>query len=116
MRSADDVTAAIERLIDANRTLRSQLLTNERILVHALQLITDGAGVGHTLMSVPSVRDRRAAEEAVRSLYEARHKVREAIIPAAIADGLGVGEVAEAFGIPLESVVAYASEVTAGPL
>jgi hypothetical protein len=107
---ASEVTAAIEGLIEANRALRAQLLANERILARAIDLINSGASVGHTLMTVPSVHDRRAAEEGVRSLYEARHRVREVLIPAAMAEGLELVDIAEAFGIPLEAIIGFASQ------
>ncbi len=101
---------AIKELIEANRALRSQLLVNEGILTQTLQLLNEGAGVGQTLMSVPSVQDRRAAEDAVRSLYEARHKVRSVVIPAAVRDGLGLVDIANAFGVPLDAITGYANQ------
>ena len=105
------MTEAIKALIGANRTLRSKLLASERVLARSVRLIDDGTSVGETLVKVPSVQERRAAEDAVLSLYEARHKVREAVIPAAIADGLSIGEIATAFGVPLDTVMGYADRV-----
>jgi len=105
------VTAAIKELIAANRALRSKLVVNERVLAEAVRLIEDGASVGQTLVTVPSVPQRRAAEDAVISLYEARHKVREAVIPAAIADGISVGDIATAFGVPVDMIVGYVDRV-----
>jgi DNA-directed RNA polymerase specialized sigma24 family protein len=105
------VKAAIEDLISANRTLRSKLLGTEEVLTQTIQLLDEGASVGEVLATVPSVMERRAAEDAVKSLYEARHRVREAVIPAAIADGMSVGEIAAAFGVPLESIISYADRV-----
>jgi hypothetical protein len=61
-------------------------------------------------MTAPSVQDRRAAEDAVRSLYEARHKVRKAVIPAAIRDGLELVDIANAFGVPLDAITGYANQ------
>ena len=109
--SPSEVTAAIRELIGANRTLRSKLLASERVLAQAVRLIDDGKGVGETLVTVPSVQERRAAEDAVLSLYEARHKVREAVIPAAIDDGLSLVDIATAFGVPLDTVIGYADRV-----
>ncbi len=97
--------------MSANRTLRSKLLDNERVLARAVELIDGGASVGETLVTVPSVQQRRAAEDAVTCLYEARHKVRETVIPAAIADGISVGDIATAFGVPLDTVVGYADRI-----
>jgi hypothetical protein len=105
-----EVTAAIEGLIEANRALRVQLLVNEGILTQAVELLNGGAGVGETLMSLPSVSDRRAAEEGVRSLYEARHRVREVLIPAALGEGLELVDIASAFGIPIEAIIGFASQ------
>jgi hypothetical protein len=105
------VTTAINDLISANRALRSKLLDDERVLTHAVQLIGEGTSPGQVLVTVPSVQERRAAEDAVIALYEARHKVRVAVIPAAVADGISVGDIATAFGVPLDTVVGYADGV-----
>jgi hypothetical protein len=70
--SPADVTAAIEELIEAYQVLRHRILINEGILSEALEQINGGAGVGQTLMTIPSLRERRAAEEAVLSLYDTR--------------------------------------------
>ena len=109
--SPSEVTAAIRKLISANRLLRSKLLANERVLLRAVRLIDGGVSVGQTLVAVPSVQERRAAEDAVIALYEARHKIREAVIPAAIADGISVGDIATAFGVPMDMIVGYADRV-----
>lgn len=106
--SPSEVTATINDLIDANRNLRSKLLANEQVLAEAVRMINGGASVGDTLATLPSVQPRRAAEDAVKALYEARRKVREAVIPAAIAEGMPVGDIVTAFGVPLDTVVAYA--------
>jgi DNA-directed RNA polymerase specialized sigma24 family protein len=107
------VTAAIKDLISANRTLRLKLLESERVLARAVRLIDEGTSPGQVLVTVPSVQQRRAAEDAVMALYEARHKVREAVIPAAIADGLSVVDIATSFGVPLDTVVGYADGIAA---
>jgi DNA-directed RNA polymerase specialized sigma24 family protein len=109
--SPSEVTAAINDLISANRALRSRLLDSERVLAQAVRRIDGGTSPGQVLVTVPSVQQRRASEDAVTALYEARHKVREAVIPAAIADGLSVGDIALAFGVPLDTVVGYADGV-----
>ncbi|MGB7052512.1 MAG: hypothetical protein WBG41_13155 [Acidimicrobiales bacterium] len=108
--SVDEVKEAIKELIEANRALRSQLLVNEGILTEAIRSLDAGVGVGRTLMTVPSVHDRRAAEDAVRSLYEARHEVRKAVIPAAMRDGLELVDIANAFGVPLDAITGYANQ------
>jgi hypothetical protein len=106
--SPSEVTAAINDLIYANRNLRSKLLASERVLAQAVRLINGGASVGETLTTLPSVQPRRAAEDAVKALYEARRGVREVVIPAAIAEGISVGDIVTAFGLPLDTIVAYA--------
>lgn len=108
--SPADVTAAIEELIEAYQVVRHRILVNEGILTEALEQINGGAGVGQTLMTIPSLRERRAAEEAVLSLYDTRHKLRKVVIRTAVAEGLGVGDLAKAYGISLDSVIGYASE------
>jgi DNA-directed RNA polymerase specialized sigma24 family protein len=105
------VTAAINELISANRTLRSRLLDSERVLAQAVRRIDEGTSPGQVLMTVSSVQQRRASEDAVTALYEARHRVRGTVIPAAIADGLSVGDIAIALGVPLDTVVGYADGV-----
>jgi hypothetical protein len=104
------VTAAIEELIEAYQVLRQRILVNEAILTEALEQISGGAGVGETLMTIPSLRERRAAEEAVLSLYDTRHKLRKVVIRSAVAEGLGLGDLAKAYGISLDTVIGYSSE------
>jgi hypothetical protein len=63
--SPPEVTASINDLVSANRALRSKLLDNERFLTHAVQLMDEGTSPGQVLVTVPSVQDRRAVENAV---------------------------------------------------
>jgi hypothetical protein len=109
--SSGDVVAALEELIEAYHVLRDRLMVNEAILAEALEQIKGGAGVGETLRTVRSLQERRAAEEAVLWLYDARHKLRQAVIRAAVAEGMDVGELAKAYGLPLDTVISYASEM-----
>ncbi len=109
-----DVPSAIEGLIEANLALRTQLEANEKILRRALLMLADGSGVARTLQAIPSIDARAAAEVAVKELYEARHEVRQAVIRAALDEGMTVAEVASAFGIPAEQVVGYSPDTSAG--
>lgn len=109
-RLTDQVAEAIENLIDANDSLRSQLQINDDVLGDVLELISGGASVAETLKRVPTVEHRRAIDEAVRLVYDARQHVRQVVIPAAVAEGVDVSNIASAFGVTLEVVAGHAHE------
>src|SRR5665213_1392388 len=93
------VTEAISALIESNRQLRSRLQLQERLLKSALHRIGSGESIAGPPGGIPTVDDRHQSEDAVRVFYARRSEVREAIVAAALDEGLTVAEVASAFGI-----------------
>ena len=113
-RLTEQVEDAIENLLEANDSLREQLQINDDVLSDILSLIGGGASVAETLKRVPTVEHRRAIDEAVRSAYEARQRVREVVIPAAVAEGVDASNIAAAFGVTLDVVAGHAHETVRG--
>jgi hypothetical protein len=105
-----EVALAIEDLIEALDALRSQLQLNENVLGDVLGLITGGASVAETLRRFPAVEDRQSIDDAVRSVYEARQRIRHVMIPAAIAEGVDMCDIARAFGVTLDTVAGHAHD------
>ena len=103
-------TRAIEALIASNRGLRAQLQFQERLLNSALVRIADGDSLARTMGSVPSREERRQSEEAIREFYSRRSDVRDAVVEAALAEGLTIAEIASAFGIHHEQIVSHVSK------
>ena len=71
----EELADSVEGLIAANRSLRMQLERNERILRQGLTMIERGVTVVDTLQVVPSLPERRAAEDAVTERFDARHRL-----------------------------------------
>ena len=104
------VAESIEALIGAHRELRMRLEDNERILNRALVELAEGTRVAHAMRAVPSIEARAASEAAVQALYAARHRVREAVIGAALQEGMSITEVAAEYGVAPDVVVGFANE------
>jgi hypothetical protein len=104
------VTEAIAALIESNRQLRSRLQLQERLLKSALMRIGNGESIAGTMIAIPTVDDREQSEDAVRLFYARRSDVREAVVEAALDEGLTVAEVASAFGIHHEQVAAHVAK------
>ena len=108
--AVDELTDAVEGLISANRSLRMQLERNERILRQGLTMIERGVTVVDTMQVVPSLPERRAAEDAVTELFDARHRLRRAVVYAAIKDGLRPQRIAHMMEVSVHLVCALAAE------
>lgn len=102
-----EVTAAVKELIQANLTAREQLEENERLLRSALASIEGGASIETTLRAMPTIEERAANSEAVRSFYERRIDLRTATIKAALDEGMTVTDLAAVFGIPYEVIASH---------
>ena len=108
--SIGELTDAVEGLITANRSLRMQLERNEPILRQGLTMIERGVTVVDTLQVVPSLPERRAAEDAVTELFDARHRLRRAVVYAALKDGLTPERIAHMMEVSVHLVCALAAE------
>ena len=108
-RARVQVEAAIEALIGVNLHLREQLEQNEQLLRDTLEHLRGGASIADAMTAIPSTADRQVAEDAVRDFYARRSEVRIAVIAAALAEGMSIPEVAEAFCIPHDQVALAAA-------
>jgi len=108
--SRQHLRESINLLVQANLAVRSQLVDNERLLAEALAQIDAGVAVEDILSAMPTVEERTANIEAVQKFYARRSDVRAAAIRAALDEGTNVSELAEAFGLPHETIVSHAVE------
>ena len=102
-----EVITAIKELIRANLSAREQLEENERLLRSALACIEEGTSIETTLRAMPTIEERAANSEAVRSFYERRIDLRTATIKAALDEGMTVTDLAAVFGIPYEVIASH---------
>jgi len=106
------VVAAINELIEANRVTRSQLEDNERLLRESVVCVEAGVPIGEILRSLPTVEERAANREAVRSFYAKRAELRDTIIKAALDEGMTVSDLAATFGIPHDVIASQVAMST----
>lgn len=108
-----EVIEAITNLIEANLVARAQLEENERLLRFSIARIEQGASVGETLRTLPTVEERSANTAAVQSFYARRIDLRTAIIRAALDEGMTVSDLAAVFGIPHEVIASHVARTAA---
>ena len=113
--SRREVMQAITDLIEANLVARAQLEENERLLRLSISRIEEGASIGETLRSLPTVEERSANTTAVRSFYARRSDLRTAIIRAALDEGMTVSDLAAVFGIPHEVIASHVARTAVEP-
>ena len=101
------VIAAINALIEANLIARSQLEDNERLLRESIVRVESDVTIGEILRSLPTVEERAANREAVRSFYARRAESRDVIIKAALDEGMAVSELGASFGIPHDVIASH---------
>ena len=94
----DDLTPVVLALIEQNLKLRSQLEHNEQFLRSALSEIAEGSRLTDVLEQHPVRATMEATDHAVTGLFEARHKVRNAVIRIALSEGMSVEDIANVFG------------------
>jgi DNA-directed RNA polymerase specialized sigma24 family protein len=105
-----EVEAAAEAFIDAIADLRRQLEINEALVHQALNHFRSGASMARTMTEVPSAGARASAQDAVRSFYAGKNRMRVAVTTAALEEGLSVAEIAEVFTIPHDVVASISAE------
>jgi len=106
------VRQAIADLAEATAQLRRHLESNERLHIRALESLDAGLSIKETMAAIPSFEERKTAEDSMQHLYSVRHQVREAVITAAVEEGMSVPEIAVAYGLPVDRAAAYVSALT----
>ena len=101
------VIASIEKVIEAVRVLRLEVEIGEEVLHRAAVHLREGHGIAGTLEDVPVLETRRATDAAVTGIYEAMHDLREVVIEAGLAEGMAPARLAEAYGVPLATVIRH---------
>ena len=101
---------AIHQLIEANLVARAQLEDNERLLRRSMAQLEAGVTIGDTLRSLPTVEERAANTEAVRTFYARRSDLRTAIVKAALDEGMSVTDLAAVFGIPHDVIASHVAK------
>jgi len=106
---AEILLAAIRELARANHELQTVLDHNAQILTDALGTL----GSEHIASKVLSCREvvegQTRSDEAMTQLFDARHRLRRALVAQALHEGVPVPLLAELLGVRPDLVQAYAS-------
>ena len=105
-----DVMRAITQLIEANLVARAQLGENERLLRISIARLEAGVTIGETLRLLPTVEERSANTEAVRTFYARRSDLRTAIVKAALDEGMSIADLGAIFGIPHDVIASHVAK------
>ena len=97
-------------MLSANRDLRSELEHYEVMLLDGAQKVHAGASVREALTSVGPLSARRAAEGAIAALFEARHRLRRAVVYATLREGMTIDAIAATLEVSAHTVCAIAAE------
>ncbi len=114
---ADDVDlgGALEAVLSANRDLRCELEHYECMLLDGAQKVDAGASVCEALVMVPPLSARRSTEAAIAALYEARHRLRRAVVYATLREGMTIDAIASTLEVSAHMVCAIAAETPFRP-
>ncbi len=107
----ESLLTALTYLHNANQHLRSILESNDQIIAQASLRLKQGQTTVDTLRLLPSLSERRAAENAVTELYNARHNLRRATVVAALGEGMSVGELGLLVGLTPAQVQTIADDI-----
>ena len=102
--------AAAEGMLAAVRKARGQLDVLDGVLVEGLARVRSGANLAEALDLVPPVRERRATDDILGDLFEARLRLRQSVIYAALEDGMPVDVIASKLQVSADVICALAAK------
>jgi DNA-binding NarL/FixJ family response regulator len=95
---AEEVSAAIRELIEANRSAREAMRQGEAILRRALRKLEQGADVPTMLRSMPADAERQTVNHVLEAYAAARHRLRQVVIAECLDQGMTLGEIGRQWG------------------
>jgi hypothetical protein len=110
---ADDrhhLEAAVEGMLAALRKARGQLDDLDGVLVEGLARVRGGGDLAEALDLVPPVRERKATDDALGDLFEARLHLRQSVIYAALEDGMSIDIIASKLQVSADVICALAAK------
>ena len=96
--SRDDLIDAMQELIDAHAWGREVMETADALLRFGITQLRNGTDFIETMAKAPTAIERQAAQDAFRSITEARHKLRLLLLDVCLQQGMSVREVGEKSG------------------
>ena len=105
-----DLDGALEAMLSANRDLRHELERYEAMLLDGAEKVEAGASLCEALADVPPLSARRATEAAITRLFEARHRLRRAVVYAVLREGMTIDAIAATLEVSAHMVCAIAAE------
>jgi len=102
--------AAVEGMLSAIRTARGQLDDLDGVLVEGLARVRSGANLAEAIDLIPPVRERKATEDTLGDLFEARLHLRQSVIYAALEDGMSIDVIASKLQVSADVICALAAK------
>jgi hypothetical protein len=107
---SEAILRVLEVVSAANAEVRRRLETNERLMRALMVLVEDGTPLFTALESLDWVKHRQASDEAIRTLYESRRRLREIAVAVALDEGRSVAEIAASFDLNQNQIVGVVGE------
>ena len=111
----EQVAAAVQELLDANRRTRATLEASEAVLVHGLEVLGSDGDLMTILRSIPVGEYRQMTQENSDRINLARHRLRVLVIAACVDAGLTPREIAEEWGMSRQRVDQFLREYRKAP-
>jgi predicted transcriptional regulator len=106
----EQITEAVQELLDANRGTRSALEASEGVLVQGLELLGSGRDLVTILRSIPVGAYRQTTQVNSDRMAAARHRLRVLVIAACVDAGLTPREIADEWGMSRQRVDQFLQE------
>jgi hypothetical protein len=100
----------IEDLLEALSELRTSTRETEATVRRGLKLVVSGADVATALRAVNPADTRQSINDALKTVEEARHRMRLHIFEIGLQEGLSIGELGRIFGFSRQLAARYAKE------
>jgi hypothetical protein len=110
-----DVDSEVERATiavqEASRELRQRLDDYDGVILENLEKFRSGMRVRDVVRTMPTADATIGSEVEVIDMFEARRRLRRAIVAALLADGMPVDEIASTFKVSIESICDFATQI-----
>jgi hypothetical protein len=107
------VVDAIRHLIEANDRARVQLDETTALLRSGIDHLEAGGGIVQALHALPIAERRKATQDAIHDVVQARHQLRLRAISTCTRHGIAPAQIAEIWGVSRQRVVQCLAEVRA---